>query len=498
MFSLKKGLLSLNWRIIGNIVGYIAIASGCLMVLPLIVCFIYGEHVAMPFIISIVISLVVGLPLSQLKVKHTSYYAKEGMIAVGLAWIVVSFLGGLPFYFTNEIPSLVDCFFETVSGFTTTGSTILTDVEALSKASLFWRSLTHWVGGMGVLVFVLAFLPRTNARTMFLARAEMPGPTIGKLVPRMRQTAVILYELYMGLTVLEIIFLLVGGMPLYDTLIHTFGTAGTGGFSCWGASVGYYNNPYFDYVIGIFMVLFGVNFNLYYFLMIKDFKSVYKNQELHAYLAIVLGASVLIAWNTLTVYHSFTDSFRYAFFQVASIITTTGYATYDYNSWPMFSKTLLVLLTLLGACAGSTGGGIKVSRMLVLLKKMKLDVQRLIHPQKVDAITMDGKVVDDKTVNSILIYFAILMILIAGAFLVVSLDNFDFESTLTAVFTCISNVGPGLGLVGPAGNFAAFSDLSKIVLSFCMLIGRLEIYPILVFLFPVFQATEIHKKKFRR
>lgn len=495
IYYLNHKLHKLNWRVIGNVIGYVLVAEGCLMLLPILVDLIYQEGQFVSFLEVMVFCLVAGFGLSRIKVKHNAYFAKDGMIAVGLAWIVVSFFGGLPFYLSGQIPSLVDSFFEAVSGFTTTGSSILKEVESLSHAVLFWRSFTHWIGGMGILVFILALLPRSNDRNMHIMRAEAPGPTIGKLVPRLRQTAMILYTMYMGLTVLQVIFLLLGKMPLFDALCNTFGTAGTGGFAIKNTSIGAYHNAYYEGVITVFMILFGINFNMYYFLFIRDFKAVFKNEELRTYLGIILVSIACITINILSLYHgNVLTSFRYASFQVGSIITTTGYSSIDYSVWPEFSKMIIFLLTIVGASAGSTGGGVKVSRMLIIVKKIKLDIQKLIHPQKVEAITMDGKVVDSDVVNQIMSYFCCFIMIVGVCLFLVSLNNFDFETTLTAVITCIGNVGPGFGLCGPMGNFSMFSDLSKIVLSFAMLIGRLEIYPIIIFLFPLFSIGDVSKK----
>lgn len=494
IYYLKHKLQKLNWSVIGNVIGFILIAEAGLLLFPTVVDLIYQEGKFMPYLGMGVFCFIIGFILSRIKVKHSEYFAKEGMIAVGLGWIVVSFFGGLPFYFTGEMNNLADCFFEAVSGFTTTGSSILTEVESLCHATLFWRSFTHWIGGMGILVFILALLPRSNDRNMHIMRAESPGPTIGKLVPRLKQTAMLLYEMYMGLTVIMIIFLLVGGMPLFDALCNAFGTAGTGGFAIKNTSIGWYNNTYYEVVITVFMILFGVNFNMYYFLLHKDFKSVFKNEEFRGYIGIIIFSIVCITINILSMYGgNVLTSLRLASFQVGSIITTTGYSSCDYSVWPQFSKMILFLLTIIGASAGSTGGGVKVSRMLIIVKKIKLDIQKLIHPQKVEAITMDGKVVDTETVNQILAYFCCFICIFGVCLFVVALDNFDFETTVSAVATCIGNVGPGFGLCGPMGNFSMFSDLSKLVLSFAMLIGRLEIYPIIIFLFPIFRLPSLFK-----
>ncbi len=498
-FWLNRNINKLNWRVILNMIGFALIALSVFMLLPVFVALIYREFMPMrAFGITIAVCIVLGLFLSRLKVKESSYFARDGMIAVGLVWLCVSFFGGLPFYFSQEIPSLTDAFFETVSGFTTTGATILTDIESLSRCMLFWRSFTHWIGGMGVLVFVLAFLPKSNEHTMHIMRAEVPGPTISKLVSRLKTTAMILYGLYMTLSIIELCFLLIGGMPLFDALCNTFGTAGTGGFAIYAASIGEYHSVYFETVIMIFMFLFGINFNLYFFLVIKDFEPIFKNEELKWYVCIVVLAALAIGLNIWSMYDSFGDALRYSSFQVVSIITTTGYATTDFNLWPTFSKMILFFLMVVGACAGSTGGGLKMTRLMILLKKIKLNVQKLWHPKKVEAITMDGKIVEKEIVDQSLAFFCAWMIIITVGTLIVSLDNFDFETTLTSVYTCLGNVGPGLGLCGPTGSFVMFSILSKIVLSFCMLLGRLEIYPILIFMFPLLElrrkSGHVHKK----
>ena len=483
IYDLKHNIHKLNWTMIGNVLGMVLIAQACLMVLPVIVDLIYQEGLYDSYLIVIGICLVLGYGLTRKKSRTNSYFAKDGMLAVGIAWIVVSFFGGLPFYLSGEIPSFVDCFFEAVSGFTTTGSSILTEVENLKHATLFWRSFTHWIGGMGILVFILALLPKSNDRDMHIMRAEAPGPTIGKLVPRMRQSAMILYTMYMGLTIIQVVLLLIGKMPLFDALCNTFGTAGTGGFAIKNTSIGAYNNAYYEVIITIFMILFGVNFNMYYFLLIKDFKQVFKNEELRTYLGIILFSITCITLNILSMYNfDVFKSIRLASFQVGSIITTTGYSSCDYS--------------------GSTGGGVKVSRLLIIVKKIKLDIQKLLHPQKVEAITMDGKVVDTEVVNQIMAYFCSFIIIVGVLLFLVSFNNFDFETTVTSVMTCIGNVGPGFGLCGPMGNFSMFSDFSKIVLSFAMLIGRLEIYPIIIFLAPILNirsvSKNIHSRKKRR
>lgn len=495
MFSFKRTLHKLNWEVILNMLGYVLLAEGCLMSLPWIITLLYQEESSHAFLLSMLICFLCAFPLVRIKVRSKAYFAKDGLFACGLAWLLVSLFGALPFYLSGEIPSYVDCFFEIVSGFTTTGASILTDIEALSHGALFWRSFSHWIGGMGVLVFVLAFLPKSNDRTMHVMRAEVPGPTIGKLVPRLKQSAMLLYAIYMFLTIIMVILLLLGGMPLFDALCNTFGTAGTGGFAIKNISIAAYDSVYFEGVITVFMLLFGINFNLYYFLMLRDYRQVFKNEELRVYLKIVLCSIILIGINIMSQYESIQETLRYASFQVASIITTTGFSTVDFNLWPTFSKAILMLLMICGASAGSTGGGMKVSRLLIIAKKIKLDILRLFHPQKVEAITLDGKIVDEEIVNRIMGFFCCYMFIVAGAFLLISLNGFDIESTITAVLSCISNIGPGLGVCGPMGNFAAFSDFSKIVLSAIMLIGRLEIYPMIIFMLPL---LHLHVPRLRK
>lgn len=493
--SWHKLMRRMNWRIILNLVGYVLFTMEALMLLPLGVSLLYRETCWMSFFVTIILCLVLSIPLMNIHAKQHSYFAKDGLIAVGLSWLLVSMIGALPFYFSQEIPNYIDCFFETVSGFTTTGSSILNGVEALSYGLLFWRSFTHWIGGMGVLVFILALLPKSNERTMHVMRAEVPGPTIGKLVPRLKKSAMILYSLYMALSIIEVVFLLFGGMPLFDSLVNTFGTAGTGGFAIKNLSIGFYDNAYFEAVITVFMLLFGINFNLYYFLLIKDFKQVYKDEEMRVYLGIVFISILCIMINIYPMYTSIGESLRYGSFQVASIITTTGYSSADFNLWPTFSKAILLSLMVIGASAGSTGGGVKVSRILIMFKKIKLDIQRLLHPQQVSAITLNHRLVEEETVNQIMSFFCCYIMIFCVCVLIVAMDNFDVETTITSVLACLSNIGPGLGLCGPMGNFSMFSDISKLVLSAAMLIGRLEIYPIIIFLTPLLQKPKFRKKQ---
>ena len=378
----------------------------------------------------------------------------------------------------------MDAFFETVSGFTTTGASILTDVESLSRGGLFWRSFTHWVGGMGVLVFVMAILPMTDGHGMHLMRAEVPGPSVGKLVSRMSDSAKILYGIYLAMTVIEIILLLAGGMPLFDACVHAFGTAGTGGFSNRALSVGTYQNAYYDIVIGVFMLLFGVNFNLYYFLLVRRFREVFRSEELRAYLLIVTASVLAITVNIVHIYGSAATSLRHAFFQVSSIITTTGYSTVDFNTWPTFSKAILVVLMFVGACAGSTGGGIKVSRILILLKSSLADMRKMLHPNAVTTVRLEGKPLTEKNIRGAHVFISVYLVVFVASFLLLSLEQFDLVTTFTALAACINNIGPGLEMVGPMGSFAAFSPASKLLLSFDMLVGRLEIFPMLLLFAP--------------
>ena len=471
----------MNYQMIGFVVGRILLTEAALLMLPMAVALVYGESAA-PFLLPALLLSVIGLVLGRRQPRRSNLYARDGFAVVALAWVLMSAFGALPFVLSGDIPNFVDAFFETVSGFTTTGASILTEIEPLGRGVLFWRSFTHWVGGMGVLVFVMAILPMAagDGHSMHLMRAEVPGPSVGKLVSRMGDTAKILYGIYLAMTLVEIVLLLLGGMPLYDACIHAFGTAGTGGFSCRNLSVGAYDSAYFDVVIGVFMLLFGVNFNLYYFLLIKRFRDVFHSEELRAYLLIVAAAVLAIAADIVHIYGSVFRSLRYAFFQVASIITTTGFATADFNTWPVFSQAILVILMFIGACAGSTGGGMKCSRVLILFRSLRREVHRIIHPRSVEVIKLDGKVTDEETVRSVLIFVGCYLLIILSAALVISLDNFSFTVSFTSALTCVSNVGPGLEAVGPAGNFAAFSPLSKLVMSLCMIIGRLEIFPVLV------------------
>ena len=474
----------MNRKMIFYVIGLIVEAEAILLLLPAAVSLLYRERCVISFLISSGIAAVVGLALILLcRTENKVIFAKDGFVMVAFAWLGMSLFGALPFTISGEIPNYVDAVFETVSGFTTTGASIVRNVSELSYGILFWRSFTHWVGGMGVLVFVMAFIPTVTDRSMHILRAEMPGPIVGKVVPRARQTAKILYFIYIFMTILEIVLLLCGGMSLYESVVLSFGTAGTGGFSVLPDSIASYN-PYLQWVITVFMILFGVNFNLYFLILIKRVKSVLKSQELWCYLGIVLFSGVVICWNIYPLYHRLADVVRLSFFQVATILTTTGYATVDYNVWPELSKGILLCLMFFSGCAGSTAGGLKISRMVLLVKTVRCELKKMIHPRSVSVIQFEGKKLDQSVTTSVLSYFAIFIGGFVVIFLILCLDHFDFTTNFSAVAACINNVGPGLGAVGPAGNFAGYSILSKIVLSIAMLLGRLEIYPILFALSP--------------
>ena len=483
----------MNYRMIGFVIGRILLTEAALLVLPMAVALVCGESLV-PFLLPAALLVLVGLAMGLRTPKRTNLYARDGFAVVALAWVLMSVFGALPFVISGDIPNFVDAFFETVSGFTTTGATILQAVEPLSRSGLFWRSFTHWVGGMGVLVFVMAILPMTDGHGMHLMRAEVPGPTVGKLVSRMGDSAKILYSIYFVMTVIEIVLLLAGGMPWLDACIHAFGTAGTGGFSNRNLSVGAYNSVYFDVVIGVFMLLFGINFNLYYFLLIRRFKEVFRSEELRAYLGIVAAAVIAIAADILHIYGTVGRSLRYAFFQVASIITTTGYATADFNLWPEFSRMILVILMFIGGCAGSTGGGMKVARIVMLCKTSLGDMRKMLHPNAVTTIRFEGKPLSDRTIRNMHLYLTVYLLIFTASTLLLSLERFDMVTTFTAVASCINNIGPGLEMVGPMGNFSAYSWASKLLLAFDMLVGRLEIFPMLLLFAPsIWKRRIIHR-----
>lgn len=475
----------MNITAILNIIGHVMKYEIILLLIPFFVALFYGQGDANAFLYTVLLMIPIALILIKIKGKKNEIYAKEGFLTVGLAWIVISFFGALPFVFSGAIPSLVDAFFETSSGFTTTGASILTEIQSLPKGILFWRSFTHWVGGMGFLIFILALMPTFSGNTIHLLKAESPGPTPGKIVPKIKQTAKILYAIYFVLTLIETIFLKSAGLSWYDSIIHALGTAGTGGFSNMNASVAAFNNPAVEWIITIFMLLFGVNFVLYFQLIRGNVKAFFKSEELKWYLIAVFASIIIIAVNIIPFNHGdVTKSIRDSAFQVSSIVTTTGYATVNFNLWPTLSKVILIMLMFMGAMAGSTGGGIKTIRIVIIFKAIRREIDKILHPRRVKSVKIDGNVVEEETISGVFLFIFAYIIISLIAIFIVSFDNFDITTTVTSVIVTLSNIGPGLEMVGPAGNFSAFSDLSKLVLSFCMLAGRLEIYPMLILFSP--------------
>ena len=476
----------MNYKMMGRFIGQIISLEAVLMIPALLISVYKSESAAaQAFVCSIAIALALGgLLLLICRKAGRIFGAREGLSCVGLSWIAMSLLGCLPFWLSGEIPHFMDAFFEIVSGFTTTGSSILSDVESLSKGLLYWRSFSHWLGGMGVLVFLLAIIPASGSDkgfTMHLLRAESPGPDVGKLVPKMRQTAMILYMIYITLTILNIVFLLIGGMSLFESVCTAFGTAGTGGFGIKNDSIASYS-PYIQNVCTVFMLLFGINFSCYYLLLLRQIGGIFKDEELRLYIGIAVITATLIALNIRQLYSSWEETIRHAAFQVSSIMTTTGFATTDFDLWPAFSKGLLLMLMVVGACAGSTGGGLKCSRVLLLFKSLRRNIRQVLNPRKVQVIRNNGKVVDEKIVTNTNAYLAAYVIIIIISYLLISLDGFSIGTNLSAVLACFNNIGPGFEAVGPTCNFSAFSDFSKFVLILDMLAGRLEIFPILVLL----------------
>ncbi len=473
----------MNGSIIRFILGNVLKIEGLLLFLPAIVSGIYFEHEGIYYVSVAAVCLILGFLMTRKKPKSQVFYLKEGCITTSLSWILLSFFGCLPFYLSKEIPSFTDALFETISGFTTTGASILNDVEALSHCALFWRSFTHWIGGMGVLVFLLAVIPLSGGSHINLMRAESPGPSVGKLVPKIRYTARILYVIYFAMTVLEVILLLFGGMPVFDALTTSFGTAGTGGFGIKNDSFMSYS-PYLQWVVTVFMILFGINFNAYYLMLFGKLKKALCIEEVRAYLFIILAAIGIIFFNILHIYNGIFDALTHAAFQVGSIITTTGFSSVDFNLWPKASQSILVLLMFIGACAGSTGGGIKVSRFIVLIKTIIKELNSYIHPKSIKKIKIDGKPVEHEVVRSTNVYFITFMIIFSASVFAVSFEGKDLVSNFTAVAATINNIGPGLQMVGPTQNFQHFSVFSKYVLMFDMLAGRLELFPLLILFHP--------------
>ncbi|MBR3592405.1 MAG: TrkH family potassium uptake protein [Clostridia bacterium] len=482
----------MNIKMVFRTVGRISQVAALLLLIPAVVAIIYKEtEQFFAFFVTAIAAFAIGLFIGLItKTKNRVIYAKDGFAITALAWIVMALVGAVPFVISGDIPSYIDAVFETVSGFTTTGASILTNVEAMSRSMLFWRSFTHWIGGMGVLVFIMAIIPNLTDRSIHIMRAEMPGPVIGKLVPRVKDTAKILYLIYIFLTVLQTVLLLAGGMPLFDSLIHTFGTAGTGGFGIKADSIASYS-PYCQWVIAIFMLIFGVNFNLYYLLLLRRIRTALKSGELWCYISIVFVSVAAITVNIAPIYKNFSTALRNSTFQVASIISTTGFATADFDLWPGLSKAILLLLMFCGACAGSTAGGLKVSRVVMLFKSVTKEIRKMLHPRSIGKVHFEGKSVEDSTLSSVSTYFVIYVICFFMIFLLISFEPFGLESNFSAVAACFNNIGPGFSAVGPTASYAGYTGFSKIILSFAMLLGRLEIFPIVVFLSP---RTWIKKK----
>ncbi len=475
----------MNFSIVRYIVGMVVRFESAFLILPFIVGIIYGESDCIYYLITSIICLVSSFIITIKKPAKRSLYTREGFMSVALSWIVLSLFGALPFTLSGDIPSYVDALFETISGFTTTGSSILTDVEALSYCNLFWRSFTHWIGGMGVFVFIMAIVPFLGGSTMNLMKAESTGPSVDKLVPRIKETAKILYSIYFALTFIEIILLILNGMPVFDSLTLSFGTTGTGGFGIKNDSIASYA-PVLQNIITVFMILSGINYNVFFLLIARKFRQAYKIEEARWYLIIIFAFSAIIFFNIKDLFASSGEALRHTFFQVGSIITTTGYATTDYNLWPQLAQSCLLLLMMIGACAGSTGGGIKVSRLLILFKTIKKELSIIAHPKEVKKINVNGHAVAHEVVRTTNVFIAVYFAIMFLSFLLISINEFDFTTNFTSVVSSLNNIGPGMNLVGPTGNFSMFSDFSKFVLMFDMLAGRLELFPMLALFAPGF------------
>lgn len=473
----------MNYRVISYVLGCVINIEAAAMLLPLVCAIIYNEPTKWIFAVCALICLVVGMPLSTLKPTNKSIFAKEGFVIVALSWIVMSLLGALPFVLSGSIPNFIDAFFESASGFSTTGASILSDVEVLPRSILFWRSFTHFIGGMGVIVFLVALLPLSGGDNLHLIRAESTGPAVGKLVPKVKSTAKILYGIYITLTVIEIILLKLGGLDWFSSLTLSFGTAGTGGFAIKNSGLAEYSS-YVQNVITVFMAIFGIDFSFFYLLLMRRFKSALKMEEVRIYIGIVLVSIVVIFFNTMDMYNGVGEALKHSAFQVSSIITTTGYSTVNFDLWPQISKMILLFLMFCGACAGSTGGGIKVSRIVILCKSIIKEVKVLTHPKSMVKVKMNGRAVEHETLRVINVFFIAYAIIFAVILFIISIENFDFTTNFTAVVATLSNIGPGFSLVGPVCNFSIYSHLSTFVLTLAMLIGRLEIFPILVLMAP--------------
>ena len=474
----------MNYRMIAYLLGMIILIEAAFLLLPALVALIYAEQSGLWFLAVALGAAMVGIGLTRLRPTNRSMYVKEGFVITALAWVVISLIGAVPFTLSGQIPSYLDAVFETVSGFTTTGASLVPNVEELDNCMNFWRCLTHWLGGMGILVFMLALINLGGGQSNHLLRAESPGPTVSKMLPSMRKSSATLYAIYMFMTALEVILLCAGGMPLFDSICHSFGTAGTGGFGIKAASIGYYDSYYLQGVIAVFMMLFGVNFNVYFFLLMRKWTTAIRNTEVWTYLGVIALSTLVITINIAGRFAGVYEAFHHAFFTVSSIITTTGFATVDFNLWPELSRLLLVLLMIIGACAGSTGGGVKVSRFVILYKVMAFEVRKLLHPRSVKVLTMDGKAISRETIQGVQSYMSVYFLITVISVLLISLDNHDLVTTITAVEATLNNIGPGLNLVGPTGNYAFFSPLSKIVLTLNMLFGRLELFPMVILLSP--------------
>lgn len=472
----------MNFKVVFKIVGRVLTMEGIVMLLPMLVAIYYGEDF-WPYIIASTVVTIAGMNLACINASK-DFYIREGFFTVGLIWLATGFIGALPFYYSEYFPSFVDCLFESFSGFTTTGASILVDIEALPKGILFWRAMTHWLGGMGVLVLATALIPTIGIRTKYLTQAESPGPVFSKLVPKQAQSSKILYSIYCGLTFLEAILLRLAGMPWYDSWVHAFSTAGTGGFSNMNASVGAYNSMTIDMIIAVFLILFSLNFTIHFLLLTRRFKEVFRSDELRFFLFLVTVSTIGIMVNIRHLFPDWIQTFRYAFFQVTSVISTAGFSNTDWLFWPLFAQTILVLIMFCGGCAGSTGGGIKCSRILIMLRVIRREIHSIIHPRSVEVVKLDGKVVEEKTIRSVMTFIGCYLMLLLGITLVVSLDNVDFSEAFTSALTCMSNAGPGLGRLGPSGNYSSFSDSTKLILSFAMVVGRLEIFPVLLLFSP--------------
>lgn len=484
----------MNTSIIRYILGQVLRIEGLFLFLPCLVAIIYREYQGLVYFGVALICIMLGTLMTYHKPNSQVFYLKEGCITTSLSWIVLSIFGALPFTISGEIPSFTDALFETISGFTTTGASILTDVEAMSYCTLFWRSFTHWIGGMGVLVFLLAIIPLSGGSNINLMRAESPGPSVGKLVPKIRQTARILYSIYLFLTILQFVLLLLGKMPVFDAVCTSFGTAGTGGFGILNTSMASYS-PYIQWVVTIFMILFGVNFNAYYFILFKQFRKAFAMEEVRYYLLIIAATTGIIFIDIWDMFGNFFEALTHAAFQVGSIITTTGFATIDFNLWPQTSKTILILLMFIGACAGSTGGGMKVSRFIVLFKTVGKEIHSYIHPRSIKKIKIERKPVEHDVVRSINVYCITFFLIFCTSVLLISFEGKDFVTNFTAVAATINNIGPGLELVGPTANFSFFSDFSKWILMFDMLAGRLELFPLLILFHPKMWKDFVQNKR---